>query len=324
MRRLTRIQLLFSVAAAAMFTGCSGGGSSALAPSPARPASSRHFTSHYSCPATGSIKYVSDLFYNVVNIYTGNFAGQAPCGQIASTSLKFPTSLYVQPATHDLYVANQGGHNVLVFHRGQADPYNTYTDPSGQLPNDVTVAGDGTVIAANYISLTQNIGSLSTWIAGPNGGTFVGNFPETNSGQGAYLAVKRNGTLYFNDVDRNMLQGFVWSLSCPAGACGAQHRVAGVILKFPGGMTFNATGDLMTIDSMGPTADTFELPNPNPSTFALVGLPSALAINKTGRRIYVVDGSRNDAEEYSYPTGTLIGTVKGMTNSILAGVAIDP
>jgi hypothetical protein len=307
-----------------MFAGCSGGGTSSIAPVPPSASSSRHLASNYSCPATGSLKYVSDLFYNVVNVYVGNFSGQAPCGQIASTSLRFPTGLYVQPATHDLYVANQGGHNVLVFHRGQADPYNTYIDPTGQLPNDVTVAGDGTVLAANYISFTKNEGSISTWIPGPSGGTFIGNFPETHSNQGAHIAIKNNGRIYFDDVDLpNNLQGFVWSLLCPAGACGAQHRVRGVVLKFPGGMAFDNTGDLLIIDSMAPTADTFELPNPGPSTFPIAGFPDAMAMSNHDHQMFVINGNHNDAEEYSYPDGALIGTVNGQQDSILAGIAVD-
>jgi len=319
-----KFRTLIAVVAMAPLSACSTIGTSAVAPVPYSAVSNRHLGSYYSCPATGSIKYVSDLFYNVVNVYVGSFVGQAPCGQIASSSLRFPTGLYVRPATHDLYVANQGGHNVLVFHRGHADPYDTYTDPTGQLPNDVAVAGDGTVMAANYISFTKDEGSISTWTAGPNGGTFVGNFPETHSYQGAHIAIKKNGIVYFDDVDLHILQGYVWSVSCPAGACAAQHRVSGVILKFPGGMAWDDNGDLLIIDSMALTADTFELPNPNPSTFPLIGFPDAMAINRHDHHMYVIDGSRNQTEEYSYPGGTLIGTVSGQTNSILAGVAVDP
>jgi ABC-type uncharacterized transport system permease subunit len=319
------VQILSTAIVITLLAGCSGGSSSAVTPIPATQSSSRHLVSHYACPATGSLKYVSDLFYNVVNVYVGNFAGQAPCGQITSTSMKGPTGLYVQPATHDLYVVNQEGRNILVFRRGQASPYNTYTDPSGQVPNDVTVAGDGTVLAGNYTNISQSeAGSISTWIGGPNGGTFVGNFPMTNSEQGANIAVKKNGTVYFSDVDRSMLQGFVWTVSCPAGACGVQTQVAGIVLKYPGGMAFDNTGDLLLTDSMAVTLDTFELPNPQPSTLPLVGFPASLAINKNAQHIFVVDGYRNDVEEYSYPSGALIGTVNGQHDSILGGVAVDP
>jgi len=325
MRISTSLQALAGAAAIAMLAGCSGGGSYAIAPIPATQSSGHQLVRRYACPATGSLKYVSDGFYNVVNVYTGIFAGQAPCGQIVSTSLMFPTALYVQPTTHDLYVANQRGRNVLVFHRGQADPYNTYTDPSGQVPNDIAVAGDGTVLVINYTNISQTEkGSISTWIGGPNGGTFVGNFPEMHSYQGAHIAINKNGKIYYDDVDRHILQGFVWSLSCPAGACGAQHRVLGLILKFPGGMAFDNTGDLLIVDSMRPSLDTFELPNPTPSTLPIAGFPDSMAMSSQDHHLFIINAYHHNAEEYSYPDGALIGSVNGQQNSILAGIAVDP
>ena len=308
-----------------MFAGCSGHGSSALAPVPISPASTRHFASFNSCPSTGSFKYVSDARLNVIYIYVGKFSGQSPCGQIASASLNIPAGLHVQAATHDLYVANEYGENILVFHRGQTEPYDTYTDPSVQLPIDVTVAPDGTVLASNYTNRSQiEKGSISTWIPGPNGGTFVGNFPETHSYQGAYIAVKKNGTVFFDDVDRHILQGFVWTVSCPAGACGVQTRVPGVVLKFPGGIAFDMTGDLLVTDVFAATADTFELPNPVPSTFAMAGQPWDVVISTGGRNIFTFNSFLNEALEYSYPGGALIGNVPGVSGGAIGGIAVDP
>jgi hypothetical protein len=325
MRRLTHVQLFVAIAAAAMFAGCSGHGPSAIAPAPVSPAGTRHLASFYSCPATGSLKYVADYFKNAIYIYVGKFAGQSPCGQIASTALNGPEGLHVQASTHDLFVANQHGRNVLAFHRGATDPYDTYTDPSGQVPIEVTVAPDGTILAANYTNLSQSeAGSISTWIAGPNGGTFVGNFPETNSEQGAYIAVKSNGTVYFDDVDRAMLQGFVWKVSCPAGACGAQTQVPGVVLQFPGGIAFDKTGDLVVTDVNAATADTFELPNPVPSTFAMAGRPWDLVISAGDHNVFTFNSFLNEAVEYSYPGGSLIGSVSGVSGGSIDGIAVDP
>jgi hypothetical protein len=325
MRRLTRIQLFIAVAAAAVFAGCSGGGSSAIAPAPVSPASTRHLASFYSCPATGSLKYVSDYLKNAIYIYVGKFSGQSPCGQIASTALNGPEGLHVQAATHDLFVANQHGRNVLVFHRGAVDPYDTYTDPTVQVPIEVTVAPDGTILASNFTNVSQSeAGSISTWIAGPNGGTFVGNFPETNSEQGAYIAVKNNGTVYFDDVDRAMLQGFVWTTACPAGACGVQTQVVGVVLQFPGGVAFDKTGDLLVTDVFAATADTFELPNPVPSTFPMAGAPYDMVLSTGDHNIFTINAFLNEAVEYSYPGGTLIGSVSGASGGAIDGVAVDP
>jgi hypothetical protein len=338
---------LSAAAAITLFAGCSGG--STIAPNPSSPPDGAHLPSgrvqgalspfvllningdghqlksFYACPATGSLKYVSDYKNNVINIYVGKFAGQAPCGQIASSSLNVPSGLYVQDATHDLYVGNNRGLNVLVFHRGETNPYNIYTDPTGQFVNDVTTTPDGTVIASNVFQYGGNeLGSISTWVGGPNGGTFVGNFPMTNSSAGTSVTSRKNGTVYFDDFDKSGDHGVIWFMSCPAGACGAQTQVAGVSLQYPGGMAFGDTGDLLVNDQTAVTADTFELPNPKPSTFPLAGYPNGLAISKFNHHWFVSDGANNIASEYSYPSGKLVGTVQGNPGGASVGIAVDP
>jgi hypothetical protein len=324
----TQIRVLGALGVLASLVACSAGGSTAISPMPVSGRGApmiRHLVSYDSCSASASIEYVSDAFYNVINVYAGKIVGQAPCGQIASTLLNNPQGLFVKPGTHDLYVANTNAHNVLVFRRGSTSPYNTYTDPSVQDPLDVAVAEDGTVIASNYVQAHgAEAGSLSTWIRGPNGGTFVGNFPMTNDLQGEFVAVASNGTVYYDDVDQNFDQGALWSLSCPAGACGAQTQVAGVSFKFPGGMAFSAKGDLLVNDQNAATADTFELPNPTPSTFPLAGFPFGMAIDKKNHHWFISDAISNKSSEYTYPGGVLVGSVTGASGGITSGIAADP
>jgi DNA-binding beta-propeller fold protein YncE len=284
---------------------------------------SRNLVGRYSCPATGPIEYMSDFYSSVVYVYSGRFVHQGPCGIIPQGVFFYPEALYVQPSTHDLYVANSGGFNILVFHRGQITPYNTYTDPTGQYPNDVAVASDGTVIASNYVQRGPNYGSLSTWIGGPNGGTFVGNFPMGDPlGLGEYITVDKKNTIYFNE-SRTGTE--FWSVSCPAGACGTQTQIAGIQIQSPGGLAIDETGDLLTIDTNRRRADTFELPNPSPKHFHVDGFPNAMAISGHDNYLFVADPKNNDAAEYSYPRGILIGTVPGTSGGGQpAGIAIDP
>jgi hypothetical protein len=268
---------------------------------------------------------VSDINNSVVNVYVGKFAGQAPCGQIASGLLKNPAGLYVKTATHDLYVANAGGSNILVYHRGQMNPYNVYTDPGVQFPVDVTMAKDGTVIASNSSQTNgPEKGSISTWIRGQNGGTFVGNFPMINDLFGLFVTVQKNGTVFYADVDATTLSGALWTLSCPAGACGAPTQVPGVSIIFPGGMGSDTTEDLLVNDRRAVTANTFELPDPTPSTFPLAGEPIGLAINKLDHHWFVADAQNNNAAEYLYPSGVLVGTVPGNDGGEAYGIAVDP
>jgi hypothetical protein len=346
MRILSSFKALGLIAALSLLAGCSSE-SSTLTPNASSPQSGarsamsrmpsawdrssglrnhvragRHFTSFDACPATGPLVYASDDTNNIVNIYSGKFAGQAPCGQIASSAFNFPYGLYVKTDTHDLYVANGG--DVLVFHRGKTTAYNTYVDPSNQAVDNVEIARDGTVIACNYGQVGGNErGSLSTWIAGPNGGTFVGNFPMSNDVFGGFLTVQKSGMVYFNDLDNSSV-GLLWSVSCPAGACGSQTQVAGVKFAIPAGLASDDTEDLLAVDQGSMTADTFELPNPNPKTFPLTGIVFGMALNRLDRHLFVADALNNDAAEYAYPSGTLIGTVPGTAGGNLIGIAIDP
>jgi hypothetical protein len=295
---------LCAAAMIAFLTGCSGGVSS-IAPSPATQqggAQGRQFKVHDACPATGAIEYVSDGPNHVIYVYAGNFAGQAPCGQI-TVGLTFPAGLFVQTSSHDLYVA--------------------YEDPSNQNVEDVAVAPDGTVLATNYHKRNKTErGSISTWIGGPNGGTFVGNFPMQHSKDGYNITVRNNGIVYFSDVAHDC-RGELWKMRCPAGACGTQTQIAGVLFEFPGGMQFDASDDLVAADQAG-LVETFELPNPSPKTFPVTGDPVGMALSESDHHLFVAVQRNNYAAEYSYPGGKLIGTLPGMPFGLLYGIAFDP
>jgi hypothetical protein len=332
MRVLKPFHAICAAAGIVVLAACSSG--SAIAPRLASPtAHERTFnnqTSHdlasfYSCPVSGTFEYVSDEISSAIYVFAGKFAGQSPCGIITSGVVN-PEGLFVLPSTHDLYVANAGAFNVIVFHRGGTTPYNTYTDPGpAQYTFDVTVAADGTVLATNnYSPGSAEKGSISTWIGGPHGGTFVGNYPMTNDPFGYWITVKQNGTVYYNDVERNSTVGFLWKLRCPTGVCGTQTKLAGVSFNSPGGMTHDNMDDLLVTDAQPGSADTFELPNPTPSTFPLAGVPLGMALSKSNRHWFVADYNNNDASEYLYPSGALVGTVHGITGGAMWGVAIDP
>jgi hypothetical protein len=362
MRNFISFRILGVSAATALLIGCSGVGSSAIGPNPAayhagKPSSMYlpgfngparpipQIISHYSCPATGAIEYVSDSNDSVISVYKGEFTGQKPCGQItsginsgvglaASVALSHPWGLYVALATHDLYVANGNGHNVLVFHRGHTLPYNVYIDPTPNhvtYPFDVTVAKDGTVIASNESS-GQEGGSLSTWIGGPSGGTFVGQFQMTNSNYGGWVTIDNSDTVYFNEFEGPPFgQVTLWSTSCPAGACGAltQVPIARYVL-YPGGMEFDAAGNLLMSDIDGNTntwADTNHLDlttaPPYPSSFLMIGEAYGMALNKRNDRWFSADFENNEAHEYVYPSGQLVGTVSGNQFGFPVGIAVD-
>jgi hypothetical protein len=331
---LSLSKIAAAIVATVILSGCSGATSS-VAPIASSPQSSirtpiggglfgAQVKSFFACPATGPLKYVSDYNNNVVQVFAGKFAGQAPCGQITS-KLNSPWGLWVKPDTHDLYVANDGAKNILVFHRGATKPYNTYTDPSVQDPVDVVVANDGTVIATNFLEANLNEdGSISTWKGGPNGGTFIGNFAMTSGSKGQFVTIRNDGVVYFDRFDGQTSIGSLWFVSCPAGACGAQTQVKGVTLAGPGGLAFDSTGDLRAVEGSTGLADSFELPFTHPRTFPLMGYPTGMAINEVEHHWFVADGINDQAEEFAYPSGALIGIVAANPGGATVGIAVDP
>ena len=346
MRTLTLIRAASAAAALASLAGCS-----AFVPTPAPPLPVatalmggipgalnpidtfnfdvqplHRFKSFYACPVKGPIKYVSDYAEDVIYVYVGKFAGQAACGQIAYQSLSLPEGIYVKTDTHDLYVANTFGSDILVFHRGETIPYNDYRDPTQQFPTGVTVAKDGTVIDINsWQPSRQEIGSISTWNEGPNGGTFVGNFSLADNGLGAFITVRKDDTVYYEDANVNTGRTTIWSLSCPAGHCHSQTRVAGLSFRNGRGIEFDAEDDLVTINAGTLTADTFELPNPRPSTFpVLTNHPYDIAINRLDHHLFIADFYDNSATEYLYPSGKFVGMVLGQYGGAMSGIAVDP
>ena len=309
------LQLLNAAASIALLAACSGIPTSAPRQIASR-VGAHSVMSYDSCPAQGQIEYASDGSDSVIDIFAGDFAGQAPCGQIA---LHFPRGLYVQPATHDLYVANPGAQNVQVFHRGQTSPYNTYPNRYAETL-DVTVAKGVTVIALNE-------GSISTWIVGPNGGTFVGRFPLKNKPEALWITAQKS-TVFYDDFNGKVQLSELWSVRCPAGHCGKQTQVAGVSFGFPGGMAVDNTGNLLVVNAdlnyLNNALDTFSLPNPQPSTFPLQpGWPMGMAIDKSNQHVFVTDSKANDAAEYIYPGGALVGTVPGDVGGNISGIAVD-
>jgi hypothetical protein len=278
-----------------------------------------HFKSFNSCPATGQIEYISDYSNDVVDIYAGNFNGQAPCGMITSANtLGAPQGLFVNGSTHDLYVADSGNYEIEVFHRGQTTWYKAYVDLSNGLqePVDVTVAADNTVIATNIVGFTSGIGSISTW--NKTTGTLIGNFPNPGSYLNYFLTVQKNGTVYFDDNS-----GKVYSGSCPLGACGT-FTPTGATVDFPGGIRSADGEDLVVQDQTQNIETTYEtFPNGN-ACYLESSYAVGFDINKSQKHYFFTD-AYSGAIEVKYPSCTyVIGTVAGNPGGTAEGVAVDP
>jgi hypothetical protein len=335
--------LLCAAAAVALLAGCSNGSSvaqrpavpqqyvhSLMGPVPAavgplgmlrtHPNMGRkHFNSFYSCPASGQIEYLSDYYNDVIDIYAGNFNGQAPCGTITSANtLGAPQGLFVDGSTHDLYVADTGNYEIEVFHRGQTTWYKAYADLSNGLqgPVDVTVAADNTVIATNIYGFTTTVGSISTW--NKTTGTLIGNFPNPLGFFDYFLTVQKNGTVYFDDNS-----GKIYSGSCPLGACGT-FTPTGAKVAFPGGIRSADGEDLVVQDQTRNIETTYETFPHGHVCYLESSDAIGFDINKSQKHYFFTDANVG-AVEVKYPNCTyVVGTVAGNPGGAAIGVAVDP
>ncbi|HEX3457619.1 MAG TPA: hypothetical protein VHR97_06640 [Candidatus Baltobacteraceae bacterium] len=99
--------------------------------------------------------YVSDDANNLIDV----FDRDGTLEYTITNGVHAPVGMYVD-ARHNLWVANPGDNNVLVFPRGSMTPSTTLED-ADQL-NDVAVCHDGTV----FVASSNNAGGVAVYPRG--------------------------------------------------------------------------------------------------------------------------------------------------------------
>jgi hypothetical protein len=95
--------------------------------------------------ARTALVYVSDRTNNLIDVF--DLGGHLQ--NTITSGLNEPAALFVD-AQHNLWVANPGANDVLIFPRGSMDPVRTLDDTNQ--PNDVAVRGDGTAFVADSLN----------------------------------------------------------------------------------------------------------------------------------------------------------------------------
>ncbi len=282
-----------------------------------------HGASFNACPATGLIEYISVPDDGTVNVFAGNFKGQAACGII--TGFGYPLDMIVKSG--NLYVPDINGQltegNVKAFHRGGLVPFMTYSDRCG-FPMSVAVSDDGYVFAVNE---AQGCGTPSISVWKKSTGALVHNYPgPTDWNDSTFLTIQKDGTTYVDS------QHSMWTSKCVKGACGSFTNLGqyGCCLA----AIRSVDGEHVVVANFGSaTALTFTPPDfSSPSGSCSFGLnPSTytIAINFAQSRIYAMGWYTGTASEFKYPTGggnggpcVLIGTVSASAPYIW-GIAVD-
>jgi hypothetical protein len=335
MRLITPMCAVSVAAAFTLFAGCSNG--AAISPKPSTPNDAvrtlarhlkpgYHGASYNACPPTGLLVYVSDDNDKTINIFSGDLAGQAPCGILSATT--YPQALTVKSGI--LYVPyGPPAPAVKAFHRGDTTPFRFYFDRtcSDEVPGDVTVSDDGYVLASNYFGHDCASGSISVWKKST--GDFVGNYPNADGQHTEDLTIQRDGTVYFDDDAPSL-----WVGKCLKGICGSFSNT-GAIFQAAGGIRSVGDEHIVLDDpagSNGGRALTYIPPSfGSPSGSCSFGghAPSQFDLNFSQHHIFVVDAFRGLVSEFKYPAGgghghpcVLIGTVS-TSGGAPVGVAVD-
>jgi len=339
MRLLAPIQAVSAATALSLLAGCSNG--STISPKPSSPndhanivgsfamgrnlKAGYHGASYSTCPSTGLLVYVSDQNDSTINIFSGDLAGQAPCGILTNLNA---SGLMVKSGT--LYVThNPPAPNIRAYHRGDTTPFRFYSDRTcgDEVPSGVTVSDDGYVLASNFFGHDCSSGSISVWKKST--GVFVVNYPNADGRPIVALTVQKDGTVYFDD-DTPVL----WVGKCVKGECGSFTNT-GAIFQTPGGIR-SVDGEHVVLDdptgSGGGRALTYAPPSfGSPAGSCSFGghAPISIDLNFTQHHIFVTDPNRGVVSEFKYPAGgghghpcVLIGTVS-TSGGDPEGIAVD-
>jgi len=169
-------------------------------------------------------------------------------GQIAG--LRNPVGIGVNPRNGDVYIANSGAADILVYPPNSTTLIAVLDDPD-QIPVDVAVDGAGNVFVANNTTVSGGAGTVAVYIGGATSPTRLLSDPNVFEG----LSVA---------VDEHNLLAFCFYSVKGTGECDTFPRarghgnVAATGLSFPGGSSFDAAEHLVVEDQTNyPTVYTF-------------------------------------------------------------------
>lgn len=300
------------VALAALVTACGGG----TGPTSVPPGASA-LRMAAPAPRPGRLVYVSDHANNLIDVFDSSGVLQ----YTITSGVKAPAGLFVD-SDHNLWVANPGANDVLVFSRGSRTPIKTLND-SNQ-PNDVAVAFDFTAYVAD--SLNQ-------------GGVAV--YPRDHVNPVRRLEAKQSGMGGLEDyVTRDrygnvFATGMIGASPFPATTGWRHARESGYYLLQPTAASISGIKATTAETLLIPTYDAPS--QPALEEFTESGKPTGRGIHTGGSDlwgdialdasedvVFGVDTPKDAVVARKFPGGALVRTY---TNGNLAqpeGVAVDP
>lgn len=268
--------------------------------------------------ARTALVYVSDRTNNLIDVFdrSGHLLYTITIG------LNEPAGLFAD-ARHNLWVANPGANDVLVFPRGSMYPTRALNDTNQ--PNDVAVRGDGTAFVADSL----NQGGVAVYPPGSK--TPTRRLIAQQSGAGGiefYVTCDEAGNIFAT--------GYIGASPFPATTGWRHGRESGYYL-FPqqawssSGIKATSAGTLLIATYVNSKPSVVEFTQAGKRTRRSIhtgGTSSDLwgdiGLNADQTVVFGVDTPREAALARTFPGGTLQHVY---TNANLAqpeGVAVDP
>jgi len=276
----------------------------------------RYTGKSFAHPTTGALVYTCDFTASVCEWFP--VGSNTVAGTI--TGPTNPQGIAVGPgANTDVYVANTGANNVLVYPMASTTLKATLVD-TNEFPVDVAVARNGTVYVANIFDTSFNAGDVSV-------------FDPGSTTISRKIKDPRFTEVISDTIDEHNDLVVCYATSSGSGACDAFPRGRGhgttIVsgLTFAGGTAFDKAEDLVVDDQIGHIF--VYAPNGGALCNTIASSGGALAFDQHQNDLFVADPGNGDIAEETYAgCATGGGRVEFMytagTSGSLSGVAVDP
>jgi hypothetical protein len=260
---------------------------------------------------------------NASGVYEYNRSGQdqAPLQEITD-GLKYPYGIWIGDApSPDLYVADEGNSNVVVF---GAPSYTsttiTYQD-TGQIPSSVTQCGNY-VYAGNLIDNATSYGSATVWKTGkPKPSKVVSNGETWVSAQG----------IACDPTSGNVYVAFLYSYAGPGGideytpGLGGKPTLLPMSPGYPGGIAVDKKGDIAVTEEFSGTVEFYHPTSSSPfQTVTGFSSPVGVAFEASDSDIWVADQGANKLYRVAVKTSKKLDTITKPGFKALSGAATIP
>jgi WD40 repeat protein len=257
---------------------------------------------------TAGLIYASSFGGNTVDYYKKGTGPNNPVAGSLSGSLSNPWGMAVDKSG-DLYVANSGDQNVLVYAKGSTSPTRTLTD-SNKFPCDVALGSDGTVYVANGDGPVGASGNVVIYKPGaslPTQTLTNGHFQHVTG-----VALDKAGNVFVAyNAQQAAASGGVVEFHAPKFTNTTNTHIK---LEYAGGVGFDGQGHLLVIDQKGPTLNVYNAGKRKPvAKLTLPGASWFFAFNQDSTQLYVADSQLGEIDVFRY-TPTALKQVNKITN----------